>query len=212
MTTPITANGWPLISLPSSWYWTQMDWTIRVPTTQNTSPYTGQTAQVIKWPGADGWMVTATLPPLSDDGAREWESFLWNAQGGAAAFLIGNPLRKTPKGSVNTPILVNGANAAMVSTLNLRGFRPNQPRVLMSGDLISVNYRLHQVRDPYISADASGNATVTIGPTLREALSDGLAVATHNATGMFRLARGDSPFSIDSNRQTSLSLTLCEAR
>jgi hypothetical protein len=212
MTTPITANGWPLVGLPSSWCWTQMDWTIRVPTTQNTSPYTGQTAQVIKWPGADGWLVTVTLPPLNDDDAREWESFLWDAQGGAAAFLIGNPLRKTPKGSVNSPILINGANAAMAGTLNLRGFHANQPRVLVRGDLISANYRLYMVRDQYVSADASGNATVTIGPTLREALTDGMAVATHNATGMFRLAKGESPFSIDSNHQTSMSLQLVEAR
>jgi hypothetical protein len=212
MTIPSTANGWSLIGLPSSWCWTQMDWIIRVPTTQNTSPYTGQTAQVIKWPGADGWLVTVTLPPLNDDEAREWESFLWDAQGGATAFLIGNPLRKMPKGSVNSAIFVNGANAAMADTLNLRGFRASQPRVFMRGDLISVNSRLYMVRDQYVSADASGNATVIIGPTLREALTDGMVVATHNATGMFRLAKGDSPFSIDSNRQTSMSLQLVEAR
>jgi hypothetical protein len=207
-----TANGWTIIVPPSSFYWTQMDWTIRVPTTQNTSPYTGQTAQVIKWPGADGWLVTATLPPLDDIGAREWESFLWNAQGGAVAFMIGNPLRKMPSGSVNSPIFINGVNAAIAGTLNLRGFHPNQPRVLVSGDHISANYRLYQVLDQFVSADVNGHATVTIGPTLREALTDGMVVTTHAATGMFRLSKSSNQFSIDENKQTAISLALVEAR
>jgi hypothetical protein len=215
MTIPSTANGWSLIGLPSSWYWTQMDWIISSPNAANVSPFSQQ-AQVFSWMGADGWKVTVTLPPLNDDQAREWESFLWDAQGGATAFLIGNPLRKTPKGNPKPAsaagILVNGTNAAMVSTINLRGFTASEPRVFVKGDLISVNYRLYMVRDQYVSADASGNATVIIGPSLREALTDGMAVATHNATGMFRLAKGDSPFSIDSNRQTSMSLQLVEAR
>jgi hypothetical protein len=212
MTTPITANGWTIITPPSSFYWTQMDWTIRVPTTQNTSPYTGQTAQVIKWPGADGWLVTATLPPLDDDGARLWQSFLWEAQGGAVAFLIGNPLRKVPKGSVNSPIFVNGGNAAIAGTLNLRGFHPNQPRVLVCGDHISANYRLYQVLDQFVSADGNGDVTVTIGPSLRETLTDGMVVTTHSATGMFRLSKSSNQFSIDENRQTAISLALIEAR
>jgi hypothetical protein len=206
-----TANGWTLIQIPSSWRFTQMDWQIRIPTTANVSPYTGQT-QVIKWPGADGWLVTVTLPPLTVDEARQWTSFLWQAQGGANAFLIGDPLRQSPKGSVNTPILVNGAHSASMGTLNLRGFHANQPRVFMSGDLISVNYRLYQVLDPYVSADSSGHATVTIGPSLREALTDGMPVATHSATGMFRLAKYDAPYSIDQNRQYSMSLQCVEAR
>jgi hypothetical protein len=207
-----TANGWTLIDFPRPWHFTEMDWNISIPSTANTSPFTGEVAQVVTWPGADNWKVTVTIPPLDDDEARAWTSFLWNCAGGSTAFLIGNPLRRKPKGSVNTPITVNGANPAMAGTLNLKGFRPSQPRVLVSGDLISANFRLYEVRDKFVSADAGGNATVTIGPTLREALVDGMPVTTHDATGMFRLSKSVSPFSIDSNRHYGISLPCVEAR
>jgi hypothetical protein len=210
------ANGWTLIALPRPWYFQTMDWDIAVPTTANTSPFTGEVAQVVTWPGADNWKVTVTIPPLDDDEARAWTSFLWNCAGGSTAFLLGNPLRRRPKGDPKAAggagIVVNGANAAMAGTLNLRGFLPNAARVLLSGDLISVNFRLYQVRDTFVSADANGDATVTIGPTIREALTDGVPVATHDATGLFRLSKSVSPFSIDANRQTSMSLQCVEAR
>lgn len=226
-TLPSTANGWPLIALPAPWRFATMDWTASVPTTQSRSPYTGQVSQVIQWPGADGWRVTVTSPPLcSEDEARDWTTFIWNAQGGAVAFLLGDPLRRRPRGAdagvdseayarrstVNTAIFVNGANAAMGSALNLRGFRPNQARVLQAGDLISVNYRLYQIRDSSVSADASGNATVTVGPSLREALADGAPVVTHDAQGMFRLPKGDVQWSIDGNHQYTMSFQCVEAR
>jgi hypothetical protein len=221
-----TANGWTIVSLPLPWHFTTMDWTIRVPITDSTAPATGQTVQVIKWLGADGWMVTVTTPPLSADEARDWTSFLWDCQGGSVAFMLGDPLRRKPRGSdakptdpdygsrstVHTPVLVNGANAAMAGTLNLRGFQANQARVLQRGDLIGVNSRLYQVRDLYVSADASGHATVTIGPSLREVLTDGMPVATHDAQGMFRLVKYDAPYSVDQNHMYTMSFQCKEAR
>ncbi len=210
---PASANGWPLVALPAPWRFLTMDWSVSVPVTANSSPYTGQIAQVITWPGADHWKVTVTSPPLcSQDEARDWTSFVWNAQGGASAFLLGDPLRRQPRGTANTPVVVRGAVGAMATTLNLRGFRANQPRVLVRGDLISVNYRLHQVRDAYVSADANGGTTVTIGPTLREALSDGTQVATHDAQGMFRLAKSEVQWSIDQDHFYSVSFSCVEAR
>ena len=227
MTIPSTANGWPLIQLPAPWRFASMDWTASVPTTQNTSPFTGKVAQVMQWPGADGWLVTVTSPPLcSEDEARDWTAFIWNAQGGAVAFLLGDPLRRMPRGAsaaidspaygkrstVETPIAVNGAQPAMSSTIALKGFRANQPRVLQAGDLISVNFRLYSIRDQIVSADIHGNATVTVGPTLREALADGAAVATRDAQGMFRLAKGDVQWSIDKDHNYTVSFQCVEAR
>lgn len=226
-TIPATANGWPLIQPPAPWHWLTMDWTASVPTTANASPFTGQIAQVLQWPGADNWKVVVTSPPLcSDDEARDWTSFIWDAQGGAVAFLLGDPLRRKPRGadapinseaynlrsSVNTAIAVNGAAAAMAGTLNLKGFHPNQPRVLQRGDLIAVNYRLYQIRDQIVEADASGHATVTISPSLRELVADGAAVTTRDAQGMFRLAKGDVQWSIDQNHFYNVSFQCVEAR
>lgn len=227
MTLPSTANGWPLIAMPCPWSFLTMDWTACVPTTANTSPFTGQTPQVLQWPGADKWKVTITSPPLcSDDEARDWTSFIWDAQGGAVAFLLGDPLRRKPRGvdapnnsqaytrrsTVDTAMLVNGPIAAMASTINLRGFHANQPRVLQRGDLISVNYRLHQVRDAMVSADINGNAVVTVSPSVREPLIDGMIVSAHDAQGMFRMAKGDIQWSIDQNHFYSVSFACVEAR
>jgi hypothetical protein len=202
-----------LIELPAPWRFMTMDWTASVPTTANASPFTGQVAQVIQWPGADNWKVTVNTPPLrSEDEARDWTSFVWDAQGGGAAFLLGDPLRRKPRGTVNTPIFVNGNNPAMAGVLNLKGFGVNQPRVLVRGDLIGVNSRLYQVRDPYVSADAGGHVTVTIGPTLRETLTDGMPVATRDAQGLFRLAKGAIQWSIDQDHMYTMSFPCVEAR
>lgn len=206
-----TANGWTLIDLPCPWSWTTMDWTIRVGAASSDNPFTDQ-SQVQVWMGKDGWLVTVTTPPMSVDQFDDWRAFLWDAQGGANAFMLGDPLRRKPKGSVNTPITVNGTNAAMAQSLNLKGFHPNQPRVLLRGDLISVNSRLYTVRNQYVSADASGHATVSIGPSIRETLTDGMAVVTHDATGMFRLAKGDTQYHIDQNHQYTMSFQAREAR
>lgn len=227
MPIPATANGWPLIELPAPWHFATMDWTASVPTTANPSPYTGQVRQVIQWPGADNWKVTVTSPPLcSDDEARDWSSFVWDAQGGAVAFLLGDPLRRKPRGAdavstspayairstVNTAILVSGTNAAMSSTIRLRGFHPNQPRVLQKGDLISVNFRLYAVRDRIVTADAGGTATITVSPSLREALTDGMPVTTRDAQGMFRFAKGNVQWSIDKDHFYTMSFPCIEAR
>jgi len=208
-----TANGWNIVSLPCPWYFTTMDWTIRVPITDSTAPITGQTVQVQKWLGADGWLVTVTTPPLTADEARDWTSFLWDCQGGSTAFMLGDPLRRKSKGNLDGAILsVNGSNAAMSSVVNLKGFKPSSSRCLLRGDLISINSRLYQVRDPQVSSDASGHATITIGPSLREALTDGMPVATHDAQGMFRLVKYDTNVSVDQNHMYTMSFACKEAR
>lgn len=215
MTIPTSANGWPLIVMPDPWGFSQMDWQISVPSTASTAPYTGQVPQVQVWPGADNWKVTVTIPPRNVDEARAWTSFLWDAAGGSVAFLLGDPLRRKPKGSAKPSsaagIMVSGTNLAMSGVLKLRGIHPGE-EVFVNGDLISVNYRLYQVRDKYVVSDAGGNATVKIGPTLRDTITDGMPVQTHDAQGMFRLAKNVSPFSIDGNHLYSLSLQCVEAR
>jgi hypothetical protein len=200
-----------------------MDWRVKRAVTSNVSPFTSQT-QTYEWVGADGLSVTVTLPPMTAETSRKWRAWLWQVTGGATAFLLGDPSRRRPYGTddaataagaamhstVNTSTLVNGTNNAMAASLNLRGFRALEPHVLSAGDLISANYRMYEVLAP-ATADASGNATVSIRPSLREALTDGMAVQTHDAQGLFRLSKPEVQVS-NQDRLVTISFDCVEAR
>ena len=60
-----TANGWTLVTIPSSFYSTEQVWTISSPAAAEVDPFTQQT-QIFSWVGADGWKVTVTLPDNRD--------------------------------------------------------------------------------------------------------------------------------------------------
>jgi hypothetical protein len=57
----------------------------------------------------------------------------------------------------------------------------------LPGDYIQIGLRLHQIT-AQVNADASGNATLAIWPSLRETPAGGTAIALVNPVGVFRLS------------------------
>jgi hypothetical protein len=68
-----------------------------------------------------------------------------------------------------------------------RGWQPNVYGQLNPGDYIQVGLRLHQVT-AQVNSDSSGNATISIWPSLRETPADGTALGFVNPVGVFRLS------------------------
>lgn len=151
---------------------------------------------------------------LNQEAFQEIFARLVATYGATGTFLMGDPLRQAPRGSVAGTPLVNGANAAGSKTLAVKGFTPSQTDVLKAGDTFhvgsSTTQYLYEVVNTDVDSDGSGNATVQIWPTLRVALSDGASITTTSAQGVFRrigsLRTGRTPGNL-----FSISFTAVEA-
>lgn len=213
-TITIAGQSITLVSLPTSRGPKMVDIKLYDSIGKVRSIFTGQN-QRQQWPGADLLTGTITLPKLTQLQADDWEAFFAECRGSLNAFLIGNPLKTQPNGSVaGTPLIDNtvaGGNVARSQTLGLKGFTPSATKVLARNDWIQIGYRLHMVPVD-INADSSGKATIPIWPSIREVPTDGGALITTNPVGLMSLADNDRGWSADETRLTSISFAIQEYR
>ena len=176
------------------------------------SPYTGQT-QAQAWIGADMWSATVTLPPLSQKQADVWVSALMECRGMLNAIQIGDPMKSTPRGNpLGTPTCpATPVDQFGQSTLTTTGWTPGKVGLLLPGDYLQVGWRLHRVLD-IVNSDSSGNATISVWPSLREIPAASALIILNNPMGLFRLATNKRTWSADFTRQTRLSFQLMEYR
>lgn len=217
MTSTITigSNSITVVSLPASPGLGSVEFSSTDAVAIVTSPFTGQT-QAQQWLGADSLSGTCTLPSLTQDQADNWISFLMECRGMANAFMLGDPLKTTPRGAVSGLPVVDVAGAASPMTpggqsLYVRGLTPSRARVLLPGDCLQVGYRLHRNLD-VVSTDATGRAVISVWPSLRDAPTDAEAVIVNNPRGLFRLAANKRTWSADFTRLTKLSFQIQEYR
>jgi len=209
-----TPNGVPIIACPSSGHLAAIEVSMTDAVSLVSSPFTGQT-QAQQWPGADAWSGTLTLPPLTQDEADIWTSFLAELRGMANAFFLGDPMKRNPKGNaVGLPVVdmsVTGTNIAGTQTLYTRGWTANSFGLLLTGDYLQVGNRLHKVLDR-INSDATGKAQIPIWPSLRELPTDGEAIILNNPKGLFRLASNKRTWSSSADLTTHISFQIQEFR
>jgi hypothetical protein len=195
-TTSITVgtNTVTLVSLPPSTCFSQVEFNFSDAVAIVASPYTGQT-QAQQWPGADMWSGTVTLPPLTQKQADIWISALMECRGMANAIQIADPLKSTPRGNpLGTPTCPSTAVDAFGSQV-----------------LHTVGCRLHRVLD-IVNSDSSGNATISIWPSLREAPAASAPIILSNPMGLFRLGTNKRTWSADVTRTSRLSFPITEFR
>ncbi|HEV2463541.1 MAG TPA: hypothetical protein VGT04_07040 [Acidobacteriaceae bacterium] len=213
-TITVGGNSVTLVALPSSPAFRVAEFTLTDAVSIVSSPFTGQT-QAQQWPGGDSWGSVLTLPPLQQADADEWIAFLMQMRGMANAFQVGDPLKAAPRGTPSGTPLVdntqNGGNQAMSQSLGTKGWTASTANLLLRGDYIQIGYRLHRVLDP-VSSDASGNALISIFPSLREQPTDSGTVVTSNARGLWRLATNQRKWSADYTKLSSISIPMREYR
>jgi hypothetical protein len=202
-----------VVSLPAgSGALQSVDWNFTTAVSTVTSVFTGQVQAQI-WPGADMWSGTATLPPLTQKQADAWISALMQMQGMANAFQLGDPLKKSPRGSaLGTPVADGSiAMAAGGKTLFTENWNTLQTGLLLPGDYLQIGFRLHRVLDEVIS-DNNGKAPINIWPSLREVPVNGEPLVLNSPVGIFRLANNKGTWSSGVDLLTHLSFAFTEYR
>jgi hypothetical protein len=205
-------NTVALVTLPTSPDLRSVEFDFHESVSVVKSIFTGQ-AQTQRWPGADYLSGTATLPPLTQDQADVWISALMQCQGMANAFMLGDPTKKSPKGTGSGSPAVDGSISMVVgtNTLYTKGWAASSNGVLLAGDYFQVGYRLYRVLDT-VNSNSSGKAGINIFPSLREIPIDGTVLNLINPKGIFRLASNQNKWSSDYTRITNLSFPFTEYR
>ena len=161
-----------------------IDWQLLTVSGNFASPFTGD-EQTESMPGAARILAVLTYKLLSRAEAADLEAFLWECDGPAGRFYLGNQARKTPRGTPSgAPVVAGAANYG--GSLASSGWTPSATGLLLRGDYIGVNNELKMIRAT-VNADAGGLATLSIKPNLRVTPAAGAAIITTSPTGIFRL-------------------------
>ena len=214
VTKPIMAIAYPILP-PAITGIGPMDFTLTEVNVvgETESPFTlGQQEQ--QWPG-QAWQLELNLPPMLYAQAEQWIAFLGLLFGKYGTFLMGDYNRPTPQGPMSGSPVVSGSNVAGVNSLNVRGATASIVNWAIAGDYIQLQQsgypqRLFKILQA-ASTDPSGNVTLEIFPNLRENLTDGTAIVTHNCTGTFRLASNAQKWKVDKTKVYTIGFTAKEA-
>jgi hypothetical protein len=214
--TPITVNGQTLslVALPDSVLALEaVEFHMQDSVALAVSPFTGQT-QRQSWLGADMWTATLTLPSQSEVDVSPWKAFLGELRGMQNPMLLSDPLHLVPAGN---PLGAPAIPATVVDTagsivLHVTGFTPNTYGNLLRGDYFQVGYRLHMIVGQDVDADASGNATMSIWPSLREAPTANAPIILDSPAGLFGLSANKRGWSSDYSGYSKISIPCMEYR
>lgn len=175
------------------------------------SPFTFE-QQVFEHQGGI-WAAELSLPPMERATAEAWLSFLLKLRGRNGTFLLVPFSAKTPRGSGGGTPQVNGASQTGL-ILNTKGWPVSTTGVLLAGDYLQLGTgstsRLHKNLND-ADSDAGGLATLDIWPRLRESPADSATIKLTNPEGVFRLARNDSSWDINTATIYGLGISAMEA-
>jgi hypothetical protein len=209
----ITVGGksYNLVDIPNGLEMADISMTLRDTVASVVGAFTQQT-QTQYWGGGETWSGRLTLPPMKAAAAAPWKAFLAGLQGMQNVFQLGDPDGQRPQGSaLGTPVTA-GTNAAMATQLATSGWNASQSGLLLPGDYLQIGYRLYMVLYAPVDSDASGNATFSVWPSLREAPAVGTQVVLYQPKGLFRLAKNDRGWTASPRRPTTITIDFEEVR
>jgi len=127
--------------------------------------------------GSQYFTLDITLPPLSKDDAMDVFAFLKKQQNSFDKFDYTYPITNRGANRTQTDIVVNGSHSVGDSTIALSGFDNSTSNVLKAGDVIKfANHDKVYMVESNLTSDSSGNATVTISPSIIATLANSEAV------------------------------------
>jgi hypothetical protein len=175
------------------------------------SPFTGQ-QQVYKHPG-QWWEAEITFPPMKRKDAEEVAAFLLKLNGRFGTFLMGDPVNTQPRGvATGTPVVSGGSQTG--NQLQTSGWTPSVTGILKAGDWFQLgtagNTRLYKVLDD-VNSDASGNATLSIFPSLRTSPANLESIIFNAPRGQWRLSANDIDYTIQTGQFYGITLACMEA-
>ncbi|MDB6079759.1 MAG: hypothetical protein JWO82_3506 [Akkermansiaceae bacterium] len=136
------------------------------------------------FPGAR-WELEIALIPSERKDAQRIEAFLLSLRGRAGRFRLGDPYRSMPLGTaLGSPIVTEALAGSEVITS--RGWTPSRAGLLLAGDFIEIDQHLHMTLAD-VNSDATGAASLSVWPALREQSFEYTPIVTRNARGLFAL-------------------------
>ena len=160
------------------------------------------------------WAFEAILPPMKETDADAWITWRLKLKGPFGTFLMGDPLRVSPRGTGSGTPLVNGASQTG-DNLVTDGWAASQI-VLKAGDYVQLgsglSTRLHKVLDD-VTSDGAGNATLMLWPPVRpgDSPADTAALTINNTVGLFSMADSKIEWNVDEAQIYGLTFTAVEA-
>lgn len=175
------------------------------------SPFTFK-EQTQTWPG-QAWAAEIDFPKLTRAQGNDLSGFLLSLNGRKGTFTFGCPVNTSPLGTALGTPKVDGASQTGAE-LKTKGWAINQTGVLLRGDLIQLGSgstaSLHKVTKD-ANANASGEATLDIWPSLRSSPADESTIVLNNAVGLFRLASNEMEWAIALPSFHEFTLSITEA-
>lgn len=158
------------------------------------------------------WLANVTLRPMREAEARLWIAFLLALNGMQGTFLMGDPLRTTPRGAGTGTPLVNGAGQSGQSLVT-DGWTPST-LVLKAGDYVQLgsgaSAYLHAVLAD-VTSNGSGQATLDIWPRLRTAPADNAPLTLTSPMGRWRMASNEMRWDVRSAQLYGIDFACTEA-
>jgi hypothetical protein len=210
----VGTNSYNLIPLPTFPGVSQISLTMEDSVAVVQSPFVPSQVQTQTWPGADKWSLEFTLPKMSRQTAAPWRGFMGGLIGMQNVFQMGDPYCATPLGAANGAPVCDSTgvtNLICSNTLITSGWRPNTYVQLLVGDYLQIGYHLYQAC-ANANSDSSGNAPISIWPSLRESPANGTAITLINTVGLWRLASNTRVWHNDFTRLAQISFKAAEVR
>lgn len=205
------AISYPL-SVPVTIGLAQVEFTANNAVAVSQSPFTYDT-QVHAYPG-QMWSVSVALPALNRAFMEPWVAFLLSLRGPYGTFLLGDPNGKTPRGQADTFPGLPKVQSHSNGTVAFTGASANKTGWLLAGDYIQLgtgsNATLHKVLVD-VTTGASGDGNIEIWPHLRREAVLNEPITVSNCVGRFRLASGQTSWSINESCKYGISFDCIEA-
>jgi|TARA_R100000030_G_scaffold62773_3_gene47548 hypothetical protein len=153
------------------------------------------------------WKFSASYPPMTRSTFAPVYAFIIKQRGQKETFTIVPPVISNAQGNVSGTVLVNGSHTAGDTTIAVDAMTGT----LKAGDLIKFSHSKVYMVVSDVTADGSNEATITIEPPLREALSDNSSVTYDNIPFTVRLQNDVQQFKTDDIDKYTFEVDFCEA-
>ena len=173
---------WPIALRPA-----EVEWGLFIPQEVQRAVLDGSPQVDIL--GAPRWQFQITSGPLKLDEAPAWEALIDRLRGSINRVRCWDWRREGPLGpATGTPVVAaNGSG----NTLALSGWAPNITAILKAGSYLDINGELKRLSGT-INSSATGTASITFEPPLRNAVTVGVAVGLFKPSALFIL-KGNPP-------------------
>lgn len=162
---------------------TSSEWTFASNARVSVSPIS-QYVQTAKR-GPERWLVRLSFLNRSGANRAALQSFLTKVNGRRFAFTLRDHSYTRRGSGAGTPLVKGGGQTG--DELLTDGWTASAAGVLLAGDLLQVRNQLVMTTED-VNADAGGNATIKVRPSIRYAPDDNSAIETATPLGRFRLA------------------------